>query len=347
MKFRVKIVSFELTPAEKLRRALEYIRTKQIKKLFHITIGAPIKSRFFNGPLNSCIEPTSLCNARCALCSTPSEKLKRTQKFFPLNKFKEIIDEVKSCVRHVTFFVAGDPFINENLCEMISYATRSGLGTFVSTNGTLLNRQTIEKLLETNLDVLYVCLDGARKETHEIYRRGTNFELICTNIRALTSEKQKRKKIFPYIFIQTLITRYNEDELEDIVRLGKELGVDGVLFKRFGVLDCYDEDLAKDFLPRKKELSRYGVVDGRMKMEEGRDVECGFTKTALVLCDGRLAFCCYDYNGEYGLGNAFSESLTKLWKSKKYKDLRERMRRKELKICKEMCGVRRKKGFST
>lgn len=347
MKFRVKKRPIEsrglMTSLERFRLASDYVKTKQIRKLFHIALGATTKSRFLNGPLYLSVEPTSLCNARCALCPTPSEKLERSSIYFPLNKYKEIIDTTKSSVVHVTFFVAGDPFINENLCKMIRYATRNGLRTFVSTNGTLLNRQTIRELLETNLDELYICLDGARKESHEIYKRGTNFELICANIRALTSEKRQRKKPFPHIFIQTLITRYNEDELDDIVKLGKKLGVDGVFFKTFSIEKGYDENLAQEFIPRKRRLSRYEIVNGRVKMQEERNLECQYTRTAFVLCDGRLALCPYDFNGEYDVRNAFSENIVKLWKSEKYDNIRKRMKRKEFEMCKEMCGGRSKR----
>ena len=348
MKFRVKARARpksigRMVSSENLSLALDYIMSKQIRKLLHITLGATIKSKFLNGPLHLVVEPTSLCNARCALCSTPSEKLERSLKFLPLNKYKEIIDKTKSYVRNVTFFVAGEPFVNVNLCKMIDYATRNGLRTFISTNGTLLNRQTISEILETNLDELYICLDGARKESHEIYKKGTNFELICSNIRALTLEKRIRKKRFPYTFIQTLITRYNEYELDDVVKLGKKLGVDGVFFKTFCIEKGYNEDLAKKFIPRRRRLSRYEVVNGKVKLQEERDLKCGYTRTALVLCDGRLALCCYDFNGEYDIGNAFSESIDELWKSEKYKDLRKKMKRKEFEMCKEMCGAEAKR----
>ena len=325
--------------------ALDYIRTKQMRKLLHTTLGATIKSRLLSGPLNLSVEPTSLCNANCALCSTPSEKLERSLKFLPMKKYREIIDQTKSYVRNVTFFVAGEPFVNKNLCKMIDYATRNGLRTFVCTNGMLLNHQTINELLETNLDELYVCLDGARKESHETYRKGTNFQLICSNIHALTLEKRERKKRFPYIFIQTLITRYNEDELDDIVKLGRKLGVDGVFFKTFCIEKGYDENFAKNFVPKRSKLSRYEIVNGKLNAQEEKDLACRYTKTALVFCDGRLALCCYDFNGKYDIGNAFSESIVKLWKSEKYKDLREKMKRKEFEMCKEMCGGTSPKKF--
>ena len=334
-----------MTPLEKLRLALDYVRTKQIRKLIHITLEATIKSRFLNGPLDLLVEPTSLCSARCTLCPTPSEKLVRSMKFLPMNKYKEIIDQTKSCVRSVTFFVAGEPFVNENLCKMISYATRNGLHTFVSTNGTILNRQNIGALFETNLDKLFVCLDGARKESHEIYKNGSNFELICTNIRTLTSEKRERNKIFPYIFIQTLITRYNEDELDDIVKLAKKLGVDGVSFKTFSIEKGYDKNLAKEFIPKKRRLSRYEIVNRTIKMQKERYSECKYERTALILCDGRLAMCVYDYNGKYDIGNAFFQDIIKLWNSEKYENFRKRMKRKEFEMCKKMCGDRCKKSF--
>ncbi len=334
MKFKIKYRFFgsfdEFTFLEKLRLALDYFRTGQIRKLFHITLDVSFKSKLRESPHWLVIEPTSLCNAKCALCPTPSEKLERSIKFLPMNKYKQIIDKTKNYVKKVTFFVAGEPFMNKNLCKMITYATKNGLHTFVSTNGTFLNKQTINELLETKLDQLDICLDGSKKETHEIYKKNTNFELICKNIQTLTSEKRKRKKIFPKIFIQALITRYNEDELGDIANLAKNLGTEGVFFKSLFIEKNYDQGLAKKFLPRKSWLSRYETIDGQ--------TNCQYLNKILILCDGRVAICDYDFNGKFKIGNAFFQNMISLWNSKKYKNLRKKMKRKELDMCNRACG---------
>jgi MoaA/NifB/PqqE/SkfB family radical SAM enzyme len=258
-----------------------------------------------------------------------------------MNKYKQIIDDTKSYIKKVTFFVAGEPFLNKKLCEMINYATKSGLYTFVSTNGTLLNQQRIDELLETKLDVLFVCLDGSKKETHEKYRRKTNFERICNHIQTLTSEKRKRKKIFPHIFIQTLITRYNEDELGDIVNLAKKLGTEGIIFKTFFIEKDYDPIIAKQFIPKRSGLTRYETGDGQIKIKKQIDFKCQYTTKPLILCDGTVAICSYDYNGKYNIGNVFFQNMINLWNSKKYKNLRNAMKRKELKMCKENCGIKK------
>jgi len=222
MKFRINsghIDSLHLMSySEKLRLVLDYIRTGQLKKLFHLTLESAIKSHILDGPENLSVEPTWFCNASCSLCTTPARKIKRNKKMLPMNQYKEIINSIKNCVRIINFFVAGEPLMNDNLHKMIHYATKNGLRTFVSTNGTLLDETKINEILESKLDVLTICLDGANKVTQEITRKGANFELVCKNIQKLTSKKRKTKKVFPYIFIQTLITRYNENQLEETDR---------------------------------------------------------------------------------------------------------------------------------
>lgn len=345
MKFKIKSRFFGslnlFTPLEKFKLTLDYIKTNQMKKMFHIIIEAPLKSKLINGPTSIAVEPTSFCNASCILCPTPFEKLERTINFLPMKKFKEIIDKTKCCINKVTFFVAGEPFMNKNLCKMINYASKNGMRTFVSTNGILLNQQTINELLQTNLDELHICLESSKKETHELHRRNTNFEQICSNIQTLTSEKRKRKKTFPHIFIQTLVTRYNENELEDIAALAKQLGAEGIFFKSFSIEKEHDQKLVKQFIPKKSYLSRYEIVNGKTKMRTQIDFQCEYTEKPLILCDGTIALCCYDYNGIYNIGNVFSKNIIELWNTKKYKELRKKMERKEFETCKKMCGQKK------
>jgi radical SAM protein with 4Fe4S-binding SPASM domain len=54
-----------------------------------------------------------------------------------------------------------------------------------------------------------------------------------------------------------------------------------------------------------------------------------------ILWNGDVTVCCYDYDGDYVIGNVFSDGgFKKLWKSGKYRAIRKKIVRQQLKICK-------------
>jgi radical SAM protein with 4Fe4S-binding SPASM domain len=310
----------------------------QTSKLVHSILTA-VKSKLLRLPSSLQIEPISLCNVNCLICSAPQKFLERNNKVMSFEDYKKLLDKLKGHINQVTFFVGGEPFLNPELCKMIKYASKNKIRSFVSTNGTLLENN-IDKILDSKLDILYVCLDGATKETHEAYRKGANFDKIVKGIKSLVQKRNERNRRFPIIVIQTLVSRLNENQLHEIELLAKNLKVNGLFFKSIGIIPQYvskseNLELIKKLLPENKVL-RYDN-NRNLKLSKAMSKKCGFLNKYVVLSDGRLSLCCYDINGMYNIGNAFKEDITKLWKSKKYKTLRKKMKHKRLSLCKRMC----------
>ena len=81
-------------------------------------------------------------------------------------------------VSEVTLNGYGEPFITEEVYEMVSLAKQYGLNIKINTNGHYLNEKRILKLLEDPPQTLSISLDGATKEVYERVRVNGNFEKV-------------------------------------------------------------------------------------------------------------------------------------------------------------------------
>lgn len=172
------------------------------------------------------IEPTNACNLKCPLCPT-AQAMRREKGFLSLDKFKVIVDGIASFKKSISMNFAGEPLLNKDIFKMARYAEEKGIRTMVSTNTCHLDRY-IDEACESNINSIIVCLDGASRETHEYYRVGSNFEKIKDNIRRLCQEKNNRKLAKPNITLQFVVMKHNEHEVEDIIKLARQLGVDNL-----------------------------------------------------------------------------------------------------------------------
>jgi len=279
------------------------------------------------------IEPTNACNLRCLMCPTP--KMKRARGFLSLENFEKIIDDIPS-LKSVSMNFAGEPLLNKDIFKMVKYAEAKDIKVLISTNTVFLDKY-IDEVLSSGLSNLIVCLDGATKESHERYRIGSNFESIKRNIEKLCIEKKKRNLKKPLINLQFLVMKYNEAEIPAIISFAKILDIDKVDLKSISLGTHHDVnkkiELGKKFLPSEK-FSRYVWKQGKPVLKYKPKL-CQWVRQAVILWNGDVACCCYDFEGQLIVGNIFKDGgFKKIWNSSKYKKYRKKILRKEFDLCK-------------
>lgn len=319
------------------------LRKKNFPKIIH-RITHQIKCYMFGYPIQILIEPINICNLSCPLCSTPQQYITRKRLAMTFENFKTITDDIRRYTHSIYLTNAGEPLLNKDISKMIKYANKKNLSTSLSTNATLLNETTIMELLDSGLDYLIISLDGATNYSYEKFRVGAKFENVIRGITKLCDEKRRLKKVKPFIELQFIVTRYNENEIGKISKLAKEMGVDRLHFKTLYLCShVYNLDdrkkLAEEFLPRRKDVkNRYEIRDG-IPICKWRSKTCSYWQDkSVILADGTVVMCCYDINGEYAFGNILEEgqSFRDIWNSKKYKNYRANlMFHKKLPLCKK------------
>lgn len=280
------------------------------------------------------VEPTNLCNLHCALCPVPLSK--RAKGFLSFDNFKKIVDDIPK-LKFINFGYAGEPLLNKELFKMIKYASGLGIKTSVSTNTVFLHER-IDEVLDSGLNNLIVCLDGATKEAHEKYRIGSNFESVRGNIKQLCDERKKRGLKEPWITLQSLVTKYSENEMSAMTELAKSLGADSVNFKSLSlgssvsVSDVERKERAEKFLPSAK-FSRYDFIKDKLILKSKPKL-CSWLRQAVILWNGDVSTCCYDVDGALVVGNVLKDGgFQKVWRSEKYRKFRKKIMRYEFALC--------------
>lgn len=125
----------------------------------------------------------------------------------------------------------GEPTINKRgLANYLDSASEFGLYTSMATNGLLINGEIAEIILRNNLKSISFSLDGASEETHGAIRGAALFDRTLGAIRLMTKLRDEARSTMRVCIKPTYEPSTPSAELERIVLLGIDLGIDVVKF---------------------------------------------------------------------------------------------------------------------
>ncbi|MEM7424677.1 MAG: radical SAM protein [Pseudomonadota bacterium] len=293
---------------------------------------APMIPLFWFKRLPSIIvmDVTNLCNLRCPVCPV-TIAMNRKRGLLKPDIFHTIIDDFKGQKKKpaIYFNFSGEPTLNAALPEFVAYATENGHDTFLSTNATKLTPELSERLIKAGLGKVYLCMDGFSKEAQEAYRVRSNFDEVKANIEGFMAKRRELGASNPRSILQTLLTAYSEDQIEDIKVWAKETGLDQIRFKTFS-LGSYtspeEKRLGSRFLPKRKEHLRHPT-------EKERSTCIIPTYQTVVFWNGDLGLCCIDYDQMIQLPNV-GDGFISAYRSDEAARARKRGYLKQFDICK-------------
>ena len=291
-------------------------------------------------PSRITIEPTNLCNLRCPLCPV-NTTMKRARGNMTLENFKFIVDSLHPKTKHIDLFLAGEPLLNKNVFKMARYAADKGKKVLISTNATFLDKY-VDEALDSGVDRIMLAIDGATEEVYLKYRINGDFKRSLKSIKMLCDRRKGKKASRPEIIIQFIVMKHNEHQIDDMIKLGKDLGVDRVELKSASLNSLKTEDekmkLKDDWLPANQEYSRYTVDGNNIKIKHDPNY-CYWIWSSAIHWNGDITTCCYDMNGDHTFLNVFKmNGYQNAWKSKEYGKARKDMLKRRLKLCKT-CNI--------
>jgi MoaA/NifB/PqqE/SkfB family radical SAM enzyme len=125
------------------------------------------------------------CNLRCSYCVAKSGP-NVPRRALGLVNVKRLVDEAVELGFSDVFFTGGEPFILNDIYEMLAYAS-ARIKTTVLTNAMLLRNKRLDKLCEIANDnlIVQVSLDGGRPEDHDAYRGRGSWAKTVDSIKLL------------------------------------------------------------------------------------------------------------------------------------------------------------------
>jgi MoaA/NifB/PqqE/SkfB family radical SAM enzyme len=158
------------------------------------------------------------CNLSCSYCVAESTP-KAPRNAIGLDNARRIVDEAAYLGFSELFFTGGEPFILDEIYEMLAYAS-ARLKTTVLTNAMLFNDRRLARLLDIanpNLQV-QVSLDGGRAEHHDACRGHGTWNKTVHGIRVLQENGFN-------VRLSSTETSANSNHLEELYEFRRSLGI--------------------------------------------------------------------------------------------------------------------------
>jgi len=317
---------FNFTDKQRSMSRALYSRGLWIKLSNYIlaNVQAMRKEAFLLGyPYWLVIDPCNYCNLRCPFCPTGQKRDVRSKAKLTLEDFRGVIDKLGPYLIHIDLVNWGEPLLNDQIFEMISYAKRYQIDIKVDSNMNHLDEKKAEKLVLSGLDKIVVAIDGLTSETYSKYRIGGNFQTAMNNLKTLLKKRKDLKKANPYITWQFLVFRHNEAEVDKVIKLGRKLGVDHV-----GITKAFIGN--RDWIPLNSNYSNYSVEE-----KDDHEMTYNYFKPALerfcswpweaiaVNSNASVSVCCSVEEEKDDFGNIFDQPFEDFWNNGKYSAARK------------------------
>jgi len=287
-------------------------------------------------PLSMSIEPTTSCNLRCPECPSGLRAFSRPIGMLEPTFFKALIDQVHKRLTYLVFYFQGEPYLNKNFLDMVQYASSKGIYTATSTNAHYLDDDNAKQTIESGLDRLIISIDGTTQEVYEQYRIGGKLDKVIEGTKRILQWKKQLKSNTPHVIFQFLVVKPNEHQIQEVLQLAKELGVDEVALK---TAQIYDYENGSDLIPTQDKYSRYRkMVNGTWQIKAKIDNSCWrMWQGCVVTWDGSVVPCCFDKDAAHSLGKVSAQnSFLTIWKNSAYKNFRQSIltNRSQVEMCK-------------
>ena len=168
-------------------------------------------------PLITHLVLTNICNYNCSFCYLDPDEEKYT---LPLNKFEELMKELKALDTYYLYLSGGEPLRVKDIGRYLSLAKDAISYLHIVTNGSLLDQAMADLLNRCGVNEVSLSLDAMEK-THNLYRRNEQaFSSVMAGI-----ENLKRYAPRVKITCTTVIAPWNIEDQGSLSKLCDSLGV--------------------------------------------------------------------------------------------------------------------------
>lgn len=181
--------------------------------------------RVSSAPRLLTIETTSRCNLRCVMCGHGTHPVDAAYEHFP----EALIPRLSGVIRlaaHVQLHGLGEPLMNPAFWKLLEL-THENQHVQINSNGQLLDKRNVDRILTTWLGEISFSLDAATPATYRKIR-GADLGRVIENVRYLIAERRRLGRVRPHVSMNMTLMRENIEETVRFVELAHELGADQV-----------------------------------------------------------------------------------------------------------------------
>ena len=290
------------------------------------------------------LELSKKCNFHCKFCDiwriSPSKEL----------SFLEISNLMHDCKKmgvKLFHLCGGEPTLHKDLLKIVEEGIKIELPLVLTTNGSM----PLKGLIDAGLKNITMSLDSHKRSVHDMLRGVKCFDKAVESIRLLKENKLP-------VSVNCIIHKENYKELIDYCKFCLSLGVETINF--LPIQKIYPQNF---FSKQKKSLYFDGAGDlgdelsklSKFLDDSGIDsmssvffkhvpdyydgnVPKGYCSRGLIVCEvdsyGNVYPC---YGNKKVVGNIKEESLSLIWKSKRFENARKSL--KDCNDCWQNCQI--------
>ncbi len=273
-----------------------------------------VKSRKYL-PVRMCVELASVCNLKCSMCSR-SKKI-NAGGIMSIETAAKTFEQCKDYGIEEIFLGGsrGESLLNENFFSILDMAVKAGFKTFLTTNGTLLDKERINRLVESGITNFEISFCGYDKQSYENVYVGANFEHTVECIKYVHDKITLLENPPSFAALGVMIS--NDISYAQKTRL---------FLKSLGLEDSEMLFLIADNF---RGNSDYGIYHPRIKasslmpIDDSCPILCDWlTDQWVTYTDGKVAPCgCRNHLGLVTLGNIYENSLSYMADNFEYRNI--------------------------
>ncbi len=242
-------------------------------------------------------EVTHRCNYQCVHCCSRSGQADAGEELTRPEMLR-VLDELRADGVQEIYYSGGEPFIRDDMVDILAATRSRGILANVSTNGYFLNDALARRLREIDVNLIHISLDSDEEDKYDMFRGGDYFQ---NTVAAIDSAKRAGL----YVRVGAVIWRENAARLREMIEFLIAHGVDEVVFNwlirvgRFeqhtelGVsLDEFDRLIHQVCALRDRYRGTIKVSMHRSEAyrDDGSSCRAG-SQLLFILPDGRLSAC--------------------------------------------------------
>ena len=298
------------------------------------------------------VEVTSYCNAECIYCPHTAYRKNWQNRHLPLGVFERLIPAfTRTNLVHLQGW--GEPFLHPDFFALLQIAKKAGCRVGTTSNATLLNEKTIERLVGEGLDVIGFSLAGIDGK-NDVIRKETSIQKTLACMDALQRAKIKHDTENPRIHIAYMLLRSGLPDLARLPEFLANTGADQTVISSLSlaVSPALDDEsrlvsASDDYAQLKQRLlevkdtaaKRGAEIHLHMAAPQAADFKCSenVARAVVVGSDGSISPCvftCMPARGEnyyyfkgqkqiqqnLSFGSIETEDLNIIWHRKEYQE---------------------------
>lgn len=291
-----------------------------------------IPENYLSSPFRVFYDITYKCNLRCKHCFTNSGIKNKNELL--LEEKINLVDQLSHLGVQRISIAGGEPFITEDIYKFIDKCNEKDIDVSISTNGTLFNKEIINKINCLKIKNITISFDGGTEKSMDFIRGEGTYKKVIDGLKMLQENYNKNYSI------KVTLMKNNIKEIENLINIAIKYNCDTIKF------NCVREDgrasinkkdiiLSQDeYIEAVKQIEKLKEKYGRqVKIRAPLNIFCGdeddyefIPELGFGCFAGKESICidplgnvkpCSHYPKEFICGNIREHELKEIWNNSK------------------------------